>query len=284
MTLSEKLDESIVVDEYKVHTSTMGIQTKKQRIKSFIFFLAVSIYSIYSKIILKSDSDVFTTQLILNISLICLAFNMFTMFVLKILGNSILALNYNKTYKLFVFLNKLSKVCVFGFGAVAFTIRFGTICANKYNTSIYQFLADLYLGNIEWIDILNSSDKEAIILISLIVSIITFVPTVIYFILSSLKYGVIVYTYFLSLILYAIPILNVVLVKKFLQTNRNKFKYYKFNEKDKRTIDVEVRELKGVTNKLSGFIKNIVLGLPYIVVTIGSYVAIYVVFNMYVKF
>lgn len=218
------------------------------------------------------------------ISLVCLFFNIITMFVLKILGNSILALNYNKTYKLFIFLNKLSKVCVFGFGASAFTIRFGAICANKYNTSIHQFLADLYLGNIEWIDILNSSDKEVIILISFLVSFVTFVPAVIYFVLSSLKYGVIAYAYFLSLILYAIPILNVVLVKKFLQTNRNKFKYYKFNEKDKRIIDVEVRELKGVTNKLSGFTKNIVLGLPYILVTIGSYVAIYVVFNMHVKF
>lgn len=67
MNLSEKLDESVVVDEYKVHASTMGIQTKKQRIKSFIFFLAVSMYVIFSKIILKKDSEVFTTEYVLNL-------------------------------------------------------------------------------------------------------------------------------------------------------------------------------------------------------------------------
>lgn len=209
VTLSEKVNESTVIDSYQIKAETMGIQTKKQRIKSFIFFLIVSLYTIYSKIIMKKDSDVFDTDLMLNISIGCLIFNMFTMLILKILGNSILALNYNKTYKLFVFLNKLSKLCVFGFGVLAFAQRFGAIAEYKYGLSIFEFLGEFFNGQIEIIDILNSDDNEAIILFSFLISAITFIPTFLYFVVSSLKYGIIIYAYFLSLVLYAVPILNI---------------------------------------------------------------------------
>ena len=119
MTLSEKIKQSHIIHCEREKASKYGIKNSKKRFIGVVIFIIMALFTIFSKIINKSDKDNLTAKL-LDYSIICIIANLFLTFILKFMKKSVFALNYNKTYRLFKLLWHTSKVFVFFFTMVAY--------------------------------------------------------------------------------------------------------------------------------------------------------------------
>ncbi|MDE5546435.1 MAG: hypothetical protein K2I88_03130 [Anaeroplasmataceae bacterium] len=251
MTLEEKLDVSSIISAKEIPLKKMGILTSKQRRRSLIIFFLMLAYTVYTKFILKTNFFDFITIFII--------LNMLTLLGLKIMKKSTIALNHNQLYKFLVFLNKLCKVAIFAFSIYEYYQHFSVYIPEHYSISSKEDLPDVLL------DLLKTDFK----FISFIISILLFIPTLIYFLVFSIKYYflTIVFVYVIGILF--IPVINIIIIFKLVFEKKNTFKYYHMNE-DGTAVVVETREIHSYTHRITTILLRLLAAIP-VLFFIGFY-------------
>ena len=295
MTLEEKLYNSCVVSKKRYKAKKYGIQSSKKRRFGILVFILMSIFTIFSKIINKGDkgnlSDTF-----LNYSIYCIIAKMVISFILKFMNKSVFSLNHNYIYRFFKFLGNVANILVFFFTMVAYinkSIGYWNLFAEQYavnNNTIYGIKE----FNVDWIYevktltlkedkpivfiwktfIPNEPIKHLITYALCVVSIITFIPTFIYFLIVGFKFMFILFAFNyiipIFIIIFIIPILHIFLWLKLLFRPLPTFRYVYFDESDKSYVFVEKRKITGKYNRVAWFSKNFIKTLPITVIVLIS--------------
>lgn len=251
MTLEEKLEGSTIINTKEIPLKKMGILTSKQRRKSLIIFFLMLAYTIYTKFILKSNFFDFVTIFII--------LNLLTLFGLKIMNKSTIALNHNYIYRFLVFFNKLCKVVIFAFSIYEYYKHFSTYIPEHYTINSKEDLPNVLL------DLLKTDFK----FISFIFSILLFIPTFIYFIFFCIKFYGLYLTFIIAFLVLIIPILNLVVIFKFVFQKKNTFNYYHINETGTAVI-VENREIHSYSHRISTIFLRLLIAIP-VLFFIGFY-------------
>ena len=296
MTLAAKLESSYVVSQKRIKAKRYGIKSSKNRWIGFVIFLAMALFTIVTKIINKGDKGTLTDTF-LNYSIYCIIAKLAITFVLKFMDNSVFSLNHNRIYGIFKFFGNVANVLVFFFTMVAYinkSIGYWNLFAEQY--AVNKNTAYKTNGlNVDWIyevKILELKDDELgfffffesflrneplmhLLTYALCaVTIITFVPTFLYFlamILKSLLY-LISFNYLLPLVilLFILPVLHIIIWLKLLFRPLPTFRYVYFDESDKDYVFEERRKLTGGYNKVAWFFRNFILVLPLTVIVLIS--------------
>ncbi len=306
MTLTEKLKSSKLISCDRVKASKYGIKSSKRRIVEFVIFVLMSTFTIFSKIVNKGDKDNLTDKF-LDYSIVCIFINIGLTFIMKFMNKSVFALNHNKIYKLFRLLNSCSKVLVFFFTMVAYfnkiipywnqyVISFSLtnnleFKSTNFNVSwLYNIfsLKDYHLTMSFYKDFLLDDKKHLITYALCLLTVVAFIPTVIYFVFTTIKSYVLIYALNVVIVpltfIFLIPILNVFLLFKILTRPMPLFKYCYFDKNDKNYVFVEKRQIDGKYNKFKWFWKNFFLFLPLVIITVLSYVILGMGVYIYKKY
>lgn len=226
MTLEEKLDASVILNQKKIPLKKMGILTAKQRKKSIIIFILMLIFTIYTKFILKKFYFDFLAFFII--------LNLITLFILKLMSKSTTALNHRYIYKFVVFLNKVCKVAIFAFSIVGYYEHFKVYIPENYTITTKEDLPEVLL------DLLKTDFR----FISFIGTVILFIPTFIYFIIFFMNYYVLPsMAIYLGFLVILIPGLNLYLIYKIITYQKNTFLYY-YLDQDGTSVVVETRKFQ----------------------------------------
>ncbi|MDE7105770.1 MAG: hypothetical protein K2O22_01235 [Anaeroplasmataceae bacterium] len=248
MTLEEKLDASIILNQKKMPLKKIGILTPKQRRRSLVVFILMLIFTIYTKFILKSFSFDFLAFFII--------LNLVTLFILKLMSKSTTALNHRYIYRFVVFLNKVCKVAIFAFSIVGYYEHFKVYIPENYTINSKEDLPEVLF------DLLKTDFK----FISFIGTVILFIPTFIYFIIFFMNYYVLpsmaVYLGFLAIL---IPGLNLYLIYRIVTYQKNTFLYYYLDE-DGTSVIVETREFQSPIRSIQIVLLKILILIPIIII------------------
>ncbi len=299
MTLIEKVKQSYIVDCQRVKASRYGIKSSKKRLVSFVIFIIMSSFTIFSKIINKADKDNLTTKF-LDYSIICIMVNICLTFILKFMNKSIFALNYNKTYRFFKLLWHTSKVFVFFFTMVAYinkalgywnpyivmyaytnscTFRIEPLTNGKIIHDIVM-LDDTNIYNVDFFKdfLFQKKISHLITFVLCALTVLAFIPTFLYFVLIFIKTMIVfVFLHFALvpiLFIFVIPVINLALLIRILVRPIPIFKYCHYDEKDKNFVIEEKRQITGINNKFKWFFINVLKFFPLVIITIGSYIVL----------
>lgn len=234
MTLEEKLEKSRVVKSKIKRLKSLGIQSKRQRILSIIIFVFMTLYIVYSKIILNTTGF---DWLILFIVL-----NLITLFFLKLLDKSVVALNHIYLYKTIVFINKVCKVGVFAYTMIVYYNFFNDFFLDKFNVTLFDYIGGAFNNRYDWKILWSYSLSLTIKFISMLVTIVLFISTFFYFVVISIKYFFKAYLFYLGSILALVPIIGQIFYFWWLFKNSKRFDYYILSESGK-SVTIETREI-----------------------------------------
>lgn len=297
MTLSEKIKQSHIIYCEREKASKYGIKNSKKRFIGFVIFIIMALFTIFSKIINKSDKDNLTAKL-LDYSIICIIANLFLTFILKFMKKSVFALNYNKTYRLFKLLWHTSKVFVFFFTMVAYINKVldywdpyvelyalknsyafhAVTLSDKIITRDFIVVDEHNVYNMSFVKEFLCKQKisNLVTFVLCAFTILTFIPTFLYFLIIFIKtmlvFALLYFALIPALLIFLIPVLNLVLVIRILTRPIPTFKYCHYDEKDKNYVIVEKRKIDGINNKVKWFGLNLIKFLPLVIITLGSYV------------
>ncbi len=290
MTLEEKLQNSEIISQKCVRASRYGLVTGKKRWFGLIVFIIMSLFTIFSKFINQGDKDSLTEEF-LNYSLVCIALNMFFNLLLKFMNDSIFALNHNFVFRLTRFLGSLSKVLVFFFTMVAYINKVMTYWddyvikyALEHNMEVHEseFISWLikfkYIDGIDnnfvWDFFYNEPLKHILTIVLCFVTIITFIPTLFYFIgvaFKALIAALVIYQLLIPFTLvFCLPIVHIIVLLKVLKRPRPSFRHIKPHPENKDLVIVERRRITGKVNRFAWFWKNFLMFLPATLLVIIS--------------
>ncbi len=296
MTLSEKLESSCILSQSRCKAKKYGIKDKKKRWFGVIVFVLMSLFTIWSKIINRGDKGTLTDDF-LNYSIICIVLKMFFTFILKFMSKSVFSLNHNRIYRVFKFFGAVSSCLVFYFTMVAYINK----SIGYWNEFALKYINDNNLtektleANVDWIyNVVKIELNEDESFLSFIwniflssepinhkftyalctLSIITFVPTFIYLMISFLK-GIIImvainYLLPIFLLVFCLPVIHIILWIKILFRPLPNFTYVYFDDNDKSYVIVEKRKVTGKYNKAVWFRKNFIRTLPITILVLSS--------------
>ncbi len=299
MTLAEKLDSSCVVSRKREKASKYGIKQSKSRWLGLIVFILMSAFTIYSKFVNKGDKNNLTEEF-LNYSLICIGLKLFFTLILKFIDKSVFALNHNFTYRLVKLLGNVSTTLVFFFTMVAYINKSleywnefaKTYCEeNNLKSELFKMPVPWLINvitftpmikgeevapiNFIWnIFVYEESFAHMITYILCLVTIITFIPTLFYFVVILLKTALglflIYHIAIPALLIMLCPVIHLLVLIKLLARPSPRFRYIRFDEEDKNYVFVESRKMVGGYNRLSWFWKNFLIMLPFTLIIVAS--------------
>lgn len=262
MTLQEKLDCSTVIEERRMSRKDLGLLTKKQRKTSLIIFLLMSLYTIYTKIILKYEG--------FDWPIFFLVLNIITLFFIKITSNSVFQLNHFTLSKVIIFINKACKIGVFIFSFIAYLELFNELYKTLYDCTFGEYLLQILMHEKTVESLFEVSLNNTIKIISFFVSVVLFVPTFLYFIFSTLKSFSFIIVYLLFAIVLLIPLLNISIYLNFLFDNNKIFYYYRGVE-DSEDVIKETRTIgkKGIF--FGKIMTKFLFTIPHIIFVVIAY-------------
>lgn len=296
MTLAAKLESSCVISQRRCKAKRYGIKSSKNRWIGFVIFLAMALFTIVTKIINKGDKGTLTDTF-LNYSIYCIIAKLAITFVLKFMDNSVFSLNHNRIYGIIKFCGNVANVLVFFFTMVAYInkcIGYWNLFAEQYALS-KNTTYEIYGLNVDWIyevKTLKLKDDELgfffffesfipnepfmhLVTFALCaITIITFVPTFLYFLVviaKSIIY-IIAFNYLLPIVIliFILPVLHIIIWLKLLFRPLPSFRYVYFDETDKNYVFEERRKLTGRYNRTAWFFRNFILMLPITVIVLIS--------------
>lgn len=250
MTLSEKLERSVVVKTIEMPNSYFGIKPKEKRIKKYILFILLAAFTIATKFVFRKSTNI-------DYSLIFLAINLVALGIITILDGHQRKLNHLRMYKFFNFIQKLCKVIIFIFSFMVAYQFFDAFYMETQNQRFFEFLGKtLFKG--DWNayfdahgfthggdfivvngERLQYSDVQ-IKLVMLFVSIITVVPAVLFFLSTNL---VIIGRIIAFAIIAVIPIYNIYYFFTWFFSTNVYFYHYIPKEGNKYFTIVEKRKI-----------------------------------------
>ncbi|MGM9969384.1 MAG: hypothetical protein ACI35S_03205 [Anaeroplasma sp.] len=210
MTYKEKLEKSTIYKTGKIYYKDLNFPTAKQRRTSLVLFVFMALFTIYTKIILQVNKFDFMVFVVI-VSLI-------TTLVLKIVSQSVYALNH---YKLVFGCRIINSLCKFLIFISAFNLYFTTLnvaTLEMYNETFIEVLENI-------IKTLDISSYMAFLfhyklqLISFIGTIIIFIPVFIYLLIVYVKLLFILAIFF-------IPIFNIFFYLFWVFSNNKTFIEY----------------------------------------------------------
>lgn len=295
MTLAAKLESSYVVSQRRYKAKRYGIKSSKKRWVGFVIFLVMALFTIVTKIINKGDKGTLTDTF-LNYSIYCIIAKLAITFVLKFMDKSVFSLNHNHIYGFFKFFGNVANVLVFFFTMVAYinkSIGYWNLFAEQYAVD-KNITYEIYGLNVDWIyevNVLKLKDDELgfffffeafipneplmhlLTYVLCAFTIITFIPTFLYFlgVILNMIY-IIVFNYLLPIIvlIFILPVLHIILWLKLLFRPLPTFRYVHFDENDNDYVFEERRKLTGKYNRTAWFFKNFILMLPITIVVLIS--------------
>lgn len=263
MLLKEKLDNSIVLKTKTKSLKKAGIQNKKERIISFIIFLFMALFTIYTKIILKDSS--------FDLLVILIIINLITLFIITLIDKSPYGMNHIIQYQGLMVLNKLCKVLIFISTFVTYLLYFKEYIIPKYNMTLFELIKS-NIFSIKSIFSLGASFYIKVI--SFIISIVLIVPSVLYLIISLIKSYTIYLKFLLFFFLLFIPILNIFIIKNYLKNNDIFHYYYISNNR----LVIEKRKINNKKYKRKKKILKLILIVPLISFVIYCYISLIILF------
>lgn len=256
MTLEEKLNKSTIISVRARSLKSMHILTKKQHILSILVFIFMALYTVATKIILNTGFDFLSFVLIL---LICI--NLVTLFILKAIGQTTIALNHKYLYSITLFINKSCKLGIFAVSIIAYYNSLNDYFITKEGMSFFSVLGLLYTDTERFKEIFLYAFFFNLQLVSFLISIVLFIPTFIYFLFFFIK----AYLYtFLFLLLMSIPVLNIILCIRWIVTTNDVFTYYKL-DREKNRVLIEKRKIRSKTYKLKQTLLKLTVSIAVII-------------------
>lgn len=263
MLLQEKLDNSIVL---KVKTKSLkkaGIQTKKERIISFLIFMFTALFTIYTKIILKNTS--------FDILVVLIIINLLTLFLITLIDKSPYGMNHIIQYQGLTLLNKVCKVLIFTSTFYTYLTYFQEYVIPKYDMTLFKLISsDLF--SIKAIFSLGISFYIKVI--SFIVSIVLVFPSILYLIISLFKSYTLYLKFLVFFFLLFIPILNIFIIKKYLKNN-DIFEYYYISNN---RLVIEKRKINNKQYKKKKRVIKIIIIIPLLSLILYSYISLIILF------
>lgn len=236
MTYQEQLKNSEVIKTGIIPKSYFNLLSPKKRLRSLITFLLIALYTILTKIVFKANG--------FDIIYVVLIVNLISLFILKIISNSIFSLNHINTYNFVFFISRVCKLIIFISVYITSSIYFMEFFKNYYEAigepakkhiEVFGINFDYYNRVLEFEfnfykslfqDIANSVNngafsfslvqalidkygfsKELIQFASREVSILLFIPVFFYFLSADIKY---IFKFIKWTIIILIPIYNLV--------------------------------------------------------------------------
>lgn len=258
MLLQEKLDNSIVLKTKSKSLKNAGIQSKKERIFSFIIFIFMALFTIYTKIILKDAS--FDLLVILIIT------NLITLFLITLIDKSTYGMNHIIQYQGLTLLNKVCKVLIFISTFYTYLAYFKEYIIPKYNMTLFELI---FSDSFSIKAIFSLGISFYIKVISFLVSIVLIIPSVLYLIISLFKSYTLYLKFLLFLLLLFIPILNIFVINRYLKNN-DMFEYYYISNN---RLVIEKRKINNKNFKKKKKIIKFILIIPLISLVIYSYIS-----------
>lgn len=236
MTYQEQLKNSEVIKTGIIPKSYFNLLSPKKRLWSLITFLLIALYTVLTKIVFRAHG--------FDIIYIVLIVNLISLFILKMISNSIFSLNHFNTYIFVFFISRVCKLIIFISVYITSTVYFMEFFKNYYESigepatkhiealgitfdyynRVIQFEFNFYKSLIE--DIANSVNngylnfktvealineygfsKELLQFASREISILLFIPVFFYFLSVNIKY---IFRFIKWSIIMMIPIYNLV--------------------------------------------------------------------------
>ena len=248
ITYQEKLDNSVIVRTDKVYYKELNLPSAKQKRNSLIFFFFMALFTIYTKIILKSSD--FDLLVIVNIVYLL------SMFFLKLFSRTVYALNHFEQYRIVRFINNLSRLIIFITSFVMYIetldLAIMEISGNNLFYNIVQAIGNDFKAQ-EYLLVLVL--ENPIKVFSLIFSVIVFIPVFFYFVYINMYV-------LLRVIVLCIPLINVLYYFSWLARNNSIFYQYEkssefFYDKHHRKITKRFYAFKKLNKYYYIFIDNI---------------------------
>ncbi len=255
MTLSEKLDNSVIISIKEVKNSAYGIKPTQKRIKKYIFFFLIAAFTIATKFIFKKITD-------WDVSYLFLAINLIALCVLTVLDGHQRKYNHLVLYKATYFVSKLCKTVIFIFSFFVayqfFDVYYKEMVGKNfwefYQTTFFKGDFEAYfeahglshIGQYIEVDGVRMQYSDVLIKLAVLyVSFITAVPAFLFLFLTDLE---LIGKLIKLLIILVIPFYNIYyFVRWFISTNVTFLHYVPKEGTDDMTI-IERREIvKGRT-------------------------------------
>ena len=240
----DKIEHSTVISQKEIKKKYLPISTSKQRIISLVTYILMSLYTIYTCIILRLNANEISLFVIANI------ISLSSMILIKIISKSVYELNHQKTYLVIDFINKLSKVILFYYAITKFIDAFDMILFNETLNSNIDLIEVIRTAIVnkepQSIQLLQTLWTNDILpAISLLVSVLTFIPILLYFFVINIKM-------ICTVIVWITPGINVITFLYWIFKKHDVFKVYKV--KNDETYICETRKIN-----IRGYNANIVL-------------------------
>ena len=255
---NDKIENSVPVSNHIIYKKYLPLSTPRQRLISLITYLLMSAYTIYTCVILNLKAQEISLFVIANI--ISLA----SMIFIKAISKSVYELNHQNTYLFVDFVNKSAKLVLFYYAIVKFIQSFDMAQLERVIDLldiIKEAIINKDTSSIETIKTMFQNDLIPVV--SLFVSVLTFIPVLIYFLIINIKMVCIA-------IIFIAPGINVIAFIYWLTKRSDTFKVYRIKDKDAyycetRKIDIKGYNLNTFFTKLIASL--IVLAFIWVILT-----------------
>lgn len=267
MTYEEKIEQSEILKvvgpkSYK----RAGIQTAKGRLISIIFLIFTSLYTIFTKILLKDSS--------FDIQTLCIIINILSLVGIKFLDKSLLIKNKTNVityYHILIFINKICKVVIFGFSLYSTYKVLEVIKIEEYGCNPVILLIRVLFQDLSYKVLLKLPFDIQLKLLTTVISLILTIPSIILLLIYIIKIA-----YIILLPLYLLsPLWNFILLFKLIKSYKKRkiFKNY-IIENDQ--VYIEYRQMN---YSKAYIIRNAILVLLYIAFLVIYYLTLYRIFT-----
>lgn len=256
MTFQQKIDDSIIIRTGKIYYKHMNFLTASQRLRSLFMFFMLALYTVFTKIILKNYE--FDILVLANIV------SLISMLFIKITTRTIFALNHYKLFSFIVFINKVARLVIFIYAAILYYNALTVALYELYDMELFELVYILftktYLAGEYFRELFFAMPIEVI---SFCFTVIVFIPSFFYFFALNLKI-------IMSVLVWFIPIVNIILLFNWLF--RGTYIFYEYKKEDENFYTINTRK---ITNKFY-ILNKFLLKLVFLII-IG--VVIYICFR-----
>ena len=254
----DKIENSTVIGHNEIKKKYLPLSTPRQRRISLITYILMSLYTVYTCIILKLEAREISLFVIANI------ISLLSMIFIKIISKSVYELNHQNTYIIVDFINKSAKLVLFYYAIVKFVDSF-EISQMERVLDFLQVVKDAIINRdaAAITTITNLFKSDVLPVVSLFASLVTFIPILIYFLIINIKMVC-------TVIIWITPGINVLTYLYWLFKRHNVFKVYEVI--DNETYDCQTRKINIKGYNLNMFftkfsISVIITGFLYVILT-----------------
>jgi hypothetical protein len=243
----DKIENSTVIGHNEIKKKYLPLSTPRQRRISLITYILMSLYTVYTCIILKLEAREISLFVIANVV------SLLSMIFIKIISKSVYELNHQNTYVLVDFINKSAKLVLFYYAIMKFIDSFEISQMDRI-LDFLQIVKDAIISKdtAAITTITNLFKSDVLPLVSLFASLLTFIPILIYFVIINIKMVC-------TVIIWITPGINALTYLYWLFKRHNIFKVYEV--KDDETFDCQTRKINIKGYNLNMFFTKLVASL-----------------------